>query len=219
MPSGSTTIQQDSQPRYSTQTPLRSQLPWNPHDVYFNSFRAEVGAGVGAFGPEPGIGYEAFITREPILDPSLSRLRFVDPRTALSVSSGYSRPLTIREVSSTEDEESSPEPIESRSHVFSFVPGMGISTGRHNRVRKLSPEKRKQTLAVRKDGACWACHLSKIKVCRFLMALTLPALTYQYSVPHAQAARHASNVRDFMERGDPVNYPASTTPSSPFAHF
>jgi hypothetical protein len=123
-----------------------------------------VGTGVGAFGLNPGPGYDALMNQEGPLDHSPTGPRFVGPRPPASVSNGYNRSLALEPPSGTEDEESSPELIGSHEHVFSSIPGLGVPEGHRDKVRKLSPERKRRTLAVRRNGACWACHLSKIRV-------------------------------------------------------
>jgi ankyrin repeat protein len=65
------------------------------------------------------------------------------------------------------DSESSQEPSRRHRHVFS-VTGMGSPDSQRGRKRKLTQEEKDRILEVRKDGACWACHLSKTKVCPIL---------------------------------------------------
>ena len=74
------------------------------------------------------------------------------------------------------DSETSQEPLEAHEHVFSVVTGTGTPDNHRGRKRKLTPEERERTLEVRKYGACWACHLSKTKVCPILMISARPRL-------------------------------------------
>jgi hypothetical protein len=157
MPSTHPVSYADSRDRYPTENVHSPQGPWNPCDSISESFAG--GAGVGAFGPDPGPPFIIHNIRQSLLQQG----SVADQPPSLLTNDAYGLAFSTGASSSTEDE-ASPEPFQSHSHVFSSVPGTGLPAGHRDRPKKLSPEKRKQTLAVRKHGACWACHLSKIRV-------------------------------------------------------
>jgi hypothetical protein len=145
------------------------QVPWNPEHPQHGNF--EVDAGNSAFIPNPEYQYNIFKYQEgPFRESSPVRPNF-----------GPQGSFLIREIEEDRKEqqpqldmvprghdiESPEEQSEPHEHVFSIASGSGTPENR-GRKRKLTTAERERTLEVRKYGACWACHLSKTKVCHVL---------------------------------------------------
>lgn len=58
----------------------------------------------------------------------------------------------------------SPSDVGHHSHVFSAFPEPQKNKVTRGRVRPLTDKEKREARDVRQAGACWACHLSKIKV-------------------------------------------------------
>jgi hypothetical protein len=151
----------------------RCQDPWSMEDAQHIKNGAKENAGIEAFIPDAGYPYDVLISREPLFSASRPVLPYYGPRSSYLVKENnhdqrqqlYEQDIAPPVCKS----ESSQEPPESHEHVFSAITGMGLEENPRGRKRKLTAEERRRTLEVRKDGACWACHLSKTKVYLTLM--------------------------------------------------
>ena len=159
----------------SVQDPAESlhqaHIPWNPEHPQHGKYG--VNAGNGAFVPEPGYPLDMFKYREDFFRASNPVRPYFGPEGSFLVRENdhgqKQQPSGHDIVPCAYDSESPQELLEAHEHVFSVVTGMGTPDNHRGRKRKLTPEERERTLEVRKYGACWACHLSKTKVCPILM--------------------------------------------------
>lgn len=152
----------------------QADVPWNPEHPQHGKF--EVNAGNGAFVPKPGYPHDMFKYREVFFRTSDPVRPYFGQEGSFLVRENDNdqkqQPARHDIIPRNYDSESSQEPPERHEHVFSVVTGTGSPDSYRGRKRKLTPEERERTLEVRKEGACWACHLSKTKVCPIL---TIPA--------------------------------------------
>jgi hypothetical protein len=160
-----------------------SHSPWNVERIPGDH---EAGAGCGAFEPARGTPYDIFRAREefmnarqalpaafipepvsPILDES-------DEWELIASCAGSSptvhdSPLSDGaswcQIGPSPQSTPSPDQAVGHSHVFSaYSRGSSSSKLPRGRQRALTAQERRAALEVRKAKACWACHLSKIKV-------------------------------------------------------
>lgn len=159
----------------SVQDPAESlhqaHIPWNPEHPQHRKFG--VNAGNGAFVPKPGYPLELFKCREELFRASDPVRPYFGPESSFLVRENDhdqgQQPSRHDIVPRAYDSESSQEPLDAHEHVFSVITGTATSDNHRGRKRKLTPEERERTQEVRRHGACWACHLSKTKVCPILM--------------------------------------------------
>jgi len=154
----------------SVQDPAESfyqaNVPWDPEHPQYEKVRVD--AGNGAFVPKPGYPFSMFKSREYLFRASDPVRPYYSPEGLFLVRENdhdqgqHSSRQDI--VAQAYDSESSQEPQEPHEHVFSVITGPGTPDNPRGRKRKLTQEEKERTLEVRKDGACWACHLSKTKV-------------------------------------------------------
>jgi hypothetical protein len=144
----------------------QANVPWNPEYPQYEN--VGVNAGNGAFVPKPGFPLGMFKSREVLFRASNPIRPYFGPESSFLVRENdhNQRQRSSRHdiVPGAYDSESSQEPHEPHEHVFSVITGAGTPDNPRGRKRKLTPEEKERTLEVRKDGACWACHLSKTKV-------------------------------------------------------
>lgn len=141
--------------------------PWNTEDARRSKHGPKENAGNGAFGPDAGFPYVVLKRREELFHAAEPRLPHFGPQRSFLAGNDHDQrqnPFQQYIAPSACNYESPEEPPESHEHVFSAITGMGIPENSRGRKRKLTPEEKQRTLEVRKDGACWACHLSKTKV-------------------------------------------------------
>jgi hypothetical protein len=147
----------------------QTHVPWNPEHPQHGKFGVD--AGNSAFIPNPGYPHDIFKYREGLFRASDPVRPNFGPQGSFLVRENdhdQRQPSTQHEiVPRGYDSESSQEQFEPHEHVFSIATGSGTPENR-GRKRKLTTAERERTLEVRKDGACWACHLSKTKVCSIL---------------------------------------------------
>jgi hypothetical protein len=175
----------DARNTYSENTPTPAQSPWNSQSAQKNGFGADASTGCVTFEPPPGLPYDTFKIGEEYLQANQGIPEVVSPAwdgesEGWHVISSYPS-STIRSHDSPLSQDSpwshvgspppssSPPPhqAESHSHVFSAYPGEPKSTPARGRQRALTSQEKQEALIVRKAKACWACHLSKIKVYTF----------------------------------------------------
>jgi len=158
------------------------EIPWTPQVA----FHTNVDTGCVAFAPPPGSPYDTYIARQEYLN---TRQRATEdialsvwddsgdegwkqvavPSYANSSIQSHSSPHSERSPFSLID---SPPPTssppahhaESHRHVFSAYGGITRSKPLRGRQRPLTAQEKKEAREVREAKACWACHLSKIKV-------------------------------------------------------
>jgi hypothetical protein len=168
------------------QPPTSSQIPWT-HQV--TSFDRNADTGCVAFEPSPGPGYDAYIIGQEFLDP---RQRDVTPQAPVSPigdDSDYegwqkvnypSYPNSSVPSHDSPHSEGSPfslidtphqtpsprAPPNDHQHVFTAYPGIRKTPQKlpRGRQRALTTKEKQEAREVREAKACWACHLSKIKV-------------------------------------------------------
>lgn len=149
----------------------QADVPWNPEHPQHG--KSGVNAGNGAFVPRPGYPHDMFKYREDIFRTSNPVRPYYSEEGSFLVRENdhdqRKQPARHDIVPRAYDSESSQEPPERHEHVFSAVTGTCSPDSHRGRKRKLTAEEKERTLEVRKDGACWACHLSKTKVCPILM--------------------------------------------------
>jgi hypothetical protein len=168
------------------QSSISSQIPWNPQ---ITAFDVNANTGNVAFEPSHGPGMGAYLARQEFLD---TRQRDVTPQAAVSPTgddSEYEGWQTVTfssyanssipsqgsphsagspfELIDTPHQTPSPRPLHSdHQHVFTLYPGITKQTQKlpRGRQRPLTTKEKKEAREVREAKACWACHLSKIKV-------------------------------------------------------
>ena len=189
--STATIIQTTAQPQQMQdfrfeQTPTSSQLPWT-HQV--TSFDGNADTGCIAFEPPRGPGYDAYLIGQEFLDP---HQRDVTPQVAVSPTaddSDYegwqqvnypSYPNSSVPSHDSPHSEGSPFSLidtphqtpsprahhNDHQHVFTAYPGITKTPQKlpRGRQRALTTKEKQEAREVREAKACWACHLSKIKV-------------------------------------------------------
>lgn len=148
----------------------QAHVPWNPDYPHYGKFEAN--AGNSAFIPNPGYPHDMFKYREVLFRASDPVRPYFGPQGSFLVRENdddqRQQPSQHEAIPRAYETESSQEPIELHEHVFSVAIGTGTPDNHRGRKRKLTAAERERTLEVRKEGACWACHLSKTKVCRIL---------------------------------------------------
>ena len=126
--------------------------------------REEVLESKKVFGPEPSIS--------PMMD-DIDGWEDVYPCTGSSYASSStvhdsprSEGFSWHLIDSSPLNSPSPVQIAGPSHEFAAtnITGSVSPKSRGGRTRALTPQEKQETLDVRKAKACWACHLSKIKV-------------------------------------------------------
>lgn len=102
-------------------------------------------------------------------DPEWEEVRPSTSATSYS-SHSYSPPITRNTPShASSPSQTSPSPrsgSDMHSHVFSAFPSPQKRRPQRGRVRPLTNQEKRNAREVRLAGACWACHLSKIRVRR-----------------------------------------------------
>jgi hypothetical protein len=161
-----------------------SHSPWNveglpPHH------RAD--AGSGTFEPTRGAPYETYIAREeyinareqpapvfgpepvsPVVEEESDEWEFI-PSSASSSTAVHGSPqsesLTWQQIGLSPQSSPSPNQIGGHPLMFTACPrGSSTAKSTRGRQRPLTVQEKQEALEVRKAKACWACHLSKIKV-------------------------------------------------------
>ena len=163
-----------------------SQIPWSHQDT---SFDANASTGGVVFGPSPGPGFSAFLVGEEYLE---TNQREFTPQASLSPVGddseydGWQNVLipsypnsSVPSHSSPHSESSpfslidtphqtpSPRPHNNdHQHIFTTYPGITKHSQKlpRGRQRSLTTKEKQEARQVREAKACWACHLSKIKV-------------------------------------------------------
>jgi hypothetical protein len=161
-----------------------SHSPWNverlpPHH------RAD--AGSGTFEPTRGAPYDTYIAREeyitareqlapvfgpepvsPVVEEESDEWEYIPPYASSSTTvhgSPQSEILTWQQIASSPQSSPSPNQIGGYPLMFTARPrGSSSPKSTRGRQRALTPQEKQHALEVRKAKACWACHLSKIKV-------------------------------------------------------
>lgn len=90
--------------------------------------------------------------------------------------------------------------LDSHGHVFTSFSGISKPKISKGRQRNLTQLEKRQAREVRDAKACWACHISKTKVCatNFHEGRDLTV----YSVLRAPLVALVNNVQDWLEKGD-----------------
>lgn len=142
--------------------------PWSAEDAQHIKNGLEETAGIGAFGPDAGYPYKVLVSREGLFRESRPVLPYFGQGSSFLIKENdpshreeHCEPDIAPPVCKNEFPQEIPE---SHEHIFSAITGMGMQDSHRGRKRKLTAEERRRTLEVRKDGACWPCHLSKTKV-------------------------------------------------------
>jgi hypothetical protein len=178
---------QNYQNTYSEHTPTPAQNPWNSQFAQDHGFGVEATTGGVAFEPPRGVPYNTFRVSEeylrtdhqipetygiepvsPAVDGDIDGWQVVPsypPSSTYSYDSPQSQGSPWSHVGSPPPSSSPPQQhVEPHSHVFSAYPGEPKSAPTRGRQRALTSQEKQEALVVRKAKACWACHLSKIKV-------------------------------------------------------
>lgn len=174
-----TTLQQNRTPQLEDPSTL-SSIPWSPQVVQRSRFQANANSGILAFEPFRGPTYNTHIAREEYLQagqpffgpdrasPSLDSeheewiLASYNPSSyAASHNSPHSQGSPISHASS-------PSYVEvEHHHIFTSDPRVApkAKAPTRGRQRNLTALEKKSAREVRDAKACWACHISKTKVC------------------------------------------------------
>jgi hypothetical protein len=137
------------------------QISWNPQ---IKQYEHNAMPGVVLFEPPCGSPFEIWQEREEILAPSLTSNSVSNMENVSLAEYGEQHVHESLPLQNLVREEYHQEISEAHNHVFSALHG-AVQPRSLRESKRLTPEQRKQTQEVRKLGACWACHLSKIKVC------------------------------------------------------
>ena len=171
------------------QSSTATQIPWNSQ---FTTFGENANAGNVAFEPSPGPGFGAYILGQDFLDarqrenvPQVAssptgddseyegwhnvKLSSYANSSIPSQGSPHSAGSSPFEVIDTPYQTPSPRPHHNdndHQHFFTVYPGIKKQTQKmpRGRQRALTVKEKKEAREVREAKACWACHLSKIKV-------------------------------------------------------
>lgn len=174
------------QPPITQQQQLRngpSQGPWSVEALPVNH---SPNAGCVAFEPDRGMPYEAFRAGEEYLAsgqhfPVMFGPEPVSPMVdeesdGWEVIRSYASSMTVHDSPKSEgfswsqvdlSPQNSPSPcqVTGHSHIFSAnMPEPPSPKAPRGRQRALTTQEKQEASDVRKAKACWACHLSKIKV-------------------------------------------------------
>ena len=174
-----------TQPKQHSASPIESSvlsnMPWNPQQVERSKYQADVNTGNGTFGPPRATPYDTYRSRGEYLEtgPSSQGSVGLEPVSPLGDSDSESWVITSTRSNYTPSHSSprshgSPQSHTSsprhHSHVFSSMPGISKSkVTKGGRTRGLTTLEKKQAREVRDAKACWACHISKTKVIRFVV--------------------------------------------------
>lgn len=173
-------VNEDAHP---SMPPAPSHSPWNVERIPGNH---AAGAGGGTFEPARGTPYDIFRAREeyinarqafpsafipeavsPILDDSDEWEHIAScPSSSPTVhDSPQSDGALWCQIGPSPQSTPSPDQTVRHSHIFSaYSRETSSSKLPRGRQRALTAQQRRAALEVRKAKACWACHLSKIKV-------------------------------------------------------
>lgn len=159
-----------------------SQSPWSVERMPPNQ---TADPACVTFEPPPGIPLKILKAREEVLE---SKKPFgPDPPVSpmdddgwediyMNMGSSYAGSSTVHDSPRSEGQSwlqidsspfNSPSPVQiAGQHIFTAtnITGSASPKSRGGRTRALTPQEKQETLDVRKAKACWACHLSKIKV-------------------------------------------------------
>lgn len=181
--------QQDQGPQSENLNP-RSQDPWNSQDAQISRFRLDATPGGVAFEPPLGLPHDIFTRRENLLVTSRYATGFLEPDQGnsawgsdASYANSYYTSSAQGSPQHTPGSNDSPSPqsqndLEYHSHVFSAFPGPAKQKATRGRIRPLTTREKQEARNVRQVGACWACHLSKTKVCTEKRVLCLEILFF-----------------------------------------
>lgn len=181
-----TPLQPQSSPiDFSDNTPNPAHSPWNSHTAQVDGYGIDATTGCVTFEPDPGHpfetykigeqflqndqqGVEAFRTDavSPLWDGESEGWHVVSsyaPSSAQSHDSPQSTDSSWSHVEASPPATASPQ-NERHSHIFSAYPDEPRASPNRGRQRPLTSQEKQEALVVRKAKACWACHLSKIKV-------------------------------------------------------
>jgi len=183
----SNTLTQLQTDPYAHAGPIMSGSPWHLPSVQNSTPDQKVDTGCVAFEPARGATYETHRLGEeylrsdhqnndiydtepvsPTWDAESEPWQFVTSypnSTARSHDSPQSEGSPWSQVSTpTTGASPSQQQAETHTHVFSALPGVSNPKLPRGRQRALTSQEKREALDVRKAKACWACHLSKIKV-------------------------------------------------------
>jgi hypothetical protein len=154
---------------YPVYQPHEEVVPWpqSPWTSQVNQFGQYATPGDVAFEPSRGIPYDIYQHREGLLNSSLQTNPVHDLEVV--VTNGYME-YNMQEVPPLEapagplQEIYSQESNERHFHVLSAVIGADKPKSLRE-PRTLTAEEKQQIQKVRECRACWACHLSKTRVC------------------------------------------------------
>lgn len=162
---------------------IPSELPLDPWTVEGLSRDHQPDAGCIAFAPDHGRPYKIFKVREEHLNTRMPPVVFgPEPPSPMieeedwemvhsnagSVMHGspQSEGISWCQVDSSPQSSPSPRQVAGKSHMFSTqAHEPAVVKPPRGRQRALTTQEKKEAREVRKAKACWACHLSKIKVC------------------------------------------------------
>lgn len=116
----------------------------------------------------------------------------------------------------------SPNDAGNHSHVFSAYAEPQKNKVTRGRVRPLTDKEKREARDVRQAGACWACHLSKIKVCIKLCcshAYGYIAYCFASSAHPVLRGFLVNSVLDFLGREGFVFYHVSMIQSNRWTNF
>ena len=168
--------------------PFGGQLHWTPQETHVDNFNENLHPSFMSFHSPQEVQFPAYKPHEePVQVATPIRQEFGPPPTpkkrerdteweevrpstyATSYSShSYSPPISRNTPSQTSSpSQNSPSPrsgSDVHSHVFSAFPSPQKRRPQRGRVRPLTNQEKRNAREVRLAGACWACHLSKIRV-------------------------------------------------------
>lgn len=158
---------------------MASPHPWNSQTAQASNVASYANSGVSAFEPPPAPPYYMHITRQELLDTGQSTSRTFGPEPVSpageSESDGWVVPSypssyaashgSPKSHNSPASHISSPPQHEpEHQHIFTSHPDVPKPRPLRGRQRGLTTQEKKQARDVREAKACWACHISKIKV-------------------------------------------------------
>lgn len=159
--------------------PQHPSAPWSSQD---GAYRHNASSGGVAFEPVRGTSYETHITRQGFLDVYQSNAQYngADPVSPISDNDGSWAIVSQAASNYTPSNGSSvsqptPPPCTSslphqqieirHSHIYNSLSKPSKKKALRGRQRCLTTIEKKQAREVRDAKACWACHISKTKVC------------------------------------------------------
>ncbi|RDW88502.1 hypothetical protein BP6252_00534 [Coleophoma cylindrospora] len=142
-------------------------FPWTAVGALAAINHAVTGADIGAFHTVRGGSTSPFQSSEAFIEGNSTASEASSPNEIRQNWQEYDQANLTRNDAHYRKEASWQHVAEHHSHIFSVKAGIEKSKPQRGRMRPLTTKGKREALEVRNAGACWACHLSKVKCSPF----------------------------------------------------